>query len=204
MPRFVTASASYRINTEDRVLVLPIEAGWIVGVADGTGGLSGGAKAAELLVGGIHRAALPSFNVINPAAWAALLEALDDEIASEPTAGETTGVALAVSSGLVVGASCGDSKAYLSTPAGWRELTSHQSRKPRLGTGQAKARPFIADAQGILVVGTDGLFDYAKLDDLSRAILTASECGADALVRLVLERHRTLPDDIAVVVGWLT
>jgi serine/threonine protein phosphatase PrpC len=203
VPRFATASLSYRANTEDRALVYPVDAGWIVVVADGTGGISGGARAAELLVSGVRRAAPTSFLPTDAAAWTGLLERLDDEIAGDPEAGETTGVVLAVASGFVVGASCGDSRAYLSTAAGMRELTGHQSRKPRLGTGHAKAQPFSADAHGVLVVGTDGLFDYTKLDDISRTILTAPEGGADALVRLVLEQYRTLPDDIAVVVGWL-
>jgi len=204
MPRFVSAALSYRPNTEDRSVVLPVEEGWIVGVADGTGGISGGAKAAELFISGLRRAALsPNFNVADPVAWTTLAEALDDEIASDPQAGETTGVALAIASGLIAGASCGDSKAFLYTEVGWRELTRQQLRKPRLGTGRATARSFSVKAQGTLVVGTDGLFDYAKLDDMHRVVVPESAGAADALARLVVARHATPPDDIAVVVGWL-
>ena len=204
MPRFATESASGRASTEDRALLAPIEAGWLVVVADGTGGISGGARAAELLIRGVREAARTGFDTTDPAAWAALLDTLDDVIADDSDAGETTGVALMVTSGLVVGASCGDSRAFLFfTPAGARELTGQQPRKPRLGTGHAQAQPFCAEAHGVLVVGTDGLFDYVKLDDISRTILAAPAGSADVLIRLVLERHRSPPDDIAVVVGWL-
>jgi len=131
VPRFATATASYRENTEDRAMVLPVQAGWIVCIADGTGGISGGAAAAELFITGVRRAALQSrFDLADPATWATLVEALDDEIAAEPHAGETTGIALAITSGLVVGASCGDSRAWLSTRTGWQDLTSRQSRRP--------------------------------------------------------------------------
>ena len=95
-----------------------------------------------------------------------------------------------------------DSRAYLASSAGMRELTGRQSRKPRLGTGRANPRPFVADARGVLVVGTDGLFDYAALEDVSLTL--GDRAGsADSLVDLVREKHRTLPDDIAVVVGRL-
>lgn len=204
MPRFVTAAASPRAVTEDRATVLRADQGWLVCVADGTGGIAGGANAADQFVAGIRRAAQrPGFDMTSSTAWTALMQNLDHEIAAEPLAGETTGIALAVTSGLVVGASCGDSKALLSTSTGWRDLTSHQSRKPRLGTGRALAQPFTAEAHGTLVAGTDGLFDYAKLDDISDAVLHGSDDTADVLIRLVLGRYRVLPDDIAIVVGWL-
>lgn len=203
VPRFTSAEASYRSSTQDRAVVFRVETGWIVCVADGTGGMSGGARAAELFVTGIQRAALSGLAVTEPTAWLALLQALDREIAMDRLAGETTGIALAVASGHVVGASCGDSRADLSTEAGWQELTGNQLRRPRLGTGRAKARPFSTDAHGTLVVGTDGLFDYAKLDDMSRVVLSTSDNVGQALVDLVLDRHPSPPDDIAVVVGWL-
>lgn len=185
-------------------MVVPVDVGWLVCVADGTGGIAGGAKAADLFVTGVQRTACRAgIDLTSPTAWAALVQHLDHEIAAEPLAGETTGIALAVASGLVVGASCGDSRVLLSASTGWRDLTSQQRRKPRLGTGRAWAQPFTAEAHGTLVVGTDGLFDYLKLDDISRTVLHASEDAADVLIRMVVDRYRTPPDDIAIVVGWL-
>jgi PPM family protein phosphatase len=204
MAHFVTATASARAISEDRALVAPIDAGWVVCVADGTGGMSGGAQAADLFVTGVRRAACGAgFDLTSASVWTALLQHLDQKIAAAPLAGETTGIALAVTPGLVIGASCGDSRALLSTSTGWHDLTSNQLRKPRLGTGRACARPFTVEARGTLVVGTDGLFDYAKLDDIADALRHGTDDTADVLVRLVLDRYRAPPDDIAVVVGWL-
>ena len=196
MPRFATAAISSGATTADRATVVPLDIGWLVCVADGVGGIAGGARAADLFVTGAQRTVCGAgFDLTSPSAWAALVQDLDHEIAAEPRAGETTGIALAVTSGLVVGASCGVSRALLLTATGWRDLTSEQHRKPRLGTGRAWAQPFTAEAHGTLVVGTDGLFDYVKLDEICRTVLLASEDAADILIRLELDRYRTPPDD---------
>jgi serine/threonine protein phosphatase PrpC len=204
MFHFVTTTASYRPTTEDRIAVFSVQDGWIVCVADGVGGMPGGAKAAELFVSGIARAARThGFDMAEPATWIALLEILDNEIARDPLAGETTGVALGITSGSVVGASCGNSRAYLSKQADWQELTRLQFLRPRLGSGRARGRSFGADAHGTLVVATDGLFDYVRMEGIPPAFLREAASAGDALVRLVLDQHRHLPDDIAIVVGWL-
>ena len=56
MPRFATAAASFRERAEDRVLVWRVGEIWVVCVADGSGGVSGAAKAAETLVAGVRQA----------------------------------------------------------------------------------------------------------------------------------------------------
>ncbi len=202
--RFTIATDSHRANTEDRAMVLPVEDGAILCIADGTGGLPGGARAAELFVERVRCAALaPSFAQGDPDAWSALLESIDIHIAADRMAGETTGIAIAVIENRLVGASSGDSRAYLVAASGWRELTAGQCRKPRLGTGRARPKSFEAKARGVLVAGTDGLFDYAEFDDISRVVLSMPDEAVGALVRLVRDRHRRLPDDIAVVVGRL-
>lgn len=204
MPRFATAAASPKASSEDRALVIPTDLGAIVCIADGTGGASGGGRAAELFVEGIRHATLHTrLDTTDPAAWIALLHELDHHIAADPHAGETTGIAFAIASGALIGASCGDSRAYLATPTSFHELTRDQHRKPRLGTGRAIAQSFMTAAHGILVVATDGLFDHAKLADIQRTALHPSADPAAALVHLVIDHHRTPPDDITVIVGWL-
>jgi serine/threonine protein phosphatase PrpC len=84
-----------------------------------------------------------------------------------------------------------------------RELTSGQSHRPRLGTGRASVQPFGAEARGVLVAATDGLFDYINLNEMTNAVRAESADAGDALIRLVLDRHKALPDDVAIVVGWL-
>jgi PPM family protein phosphatase len=200
--RLFTAAASHRAGSEDRLDIVATADASIVTVADGTGGISGGALAAEHVTAGVRARVLAASPVSDPASWASILEQLDREIADDRNAGETTAVALAIFAGEVVGASVGDSRAYLVTPSGAVELTSAQRRKPRLGTGRATAVGFRAPAEGVLVVGTDGLFDYAKLDDIVATLGTPDDDPAAALVDFVRRRHPTLPDDMTVVVGW--
>jgi serine/threonine protein phosphatase PrpC len=204
MPRFMTAVASFHDRTEDRALVLPMGDDHIVCVADGSGGVSGATMAAELFVAGVQRAVgARDIDLGDPVAWMALLGDLDGDIARRPGAGETTGIALAVTATAVVGASVGDSRAWL-FGEGATELTSEQIRKPRIGTGRSSARSFIADAKGVLVVGTDGLFDHVRIDEIGAVARKASSTNpADDLIRILRSRFRTLPDDVAVVVARL-
>jgi serine/threonine protein phosphatase PrpC len=201
--RFAAAAASFREKTEDRTLVLRVGDHCIIAVADGSGGMTGGGTAAEMFVAGIKRASdSRDIDFDDPSAWVALLKMLDEEIERLPLAGETTGIALAVTPRSVVGASAGDSRAWLFAENSY-ELTRNQTRKPRFGTGRAEPRPFTGPARGTLVVGTDGLFDYAAVDDIRAMTRVASQHTADALVELPRARTRALPDDVAVVVAWL-
>lgn len=203
MPRFATAAASFRERTEDRVLVWPVGEIWVVCVADGSGGVSGAAKAAETFVAGVRQAIdARAVDPTDPLACVGLLKVLDREIERDPVAGETTGIVLAVTPTSVVGASVGDSRAWLFTKVA-TELTEGQARKPRLGTGGALPKAFTAPSGGVLVAGTDGLFDYAAIADISAIARNGSLDGADALVRLPVSRAKTFSDDVAVVIGWL-
>lgn len=201
---FFSRSASYRANTEDRALALNVGRGWIVCIADGTGGVSGGAHAAELFIAGVSRAAeQPAFDLTSPGELAALLDALDREIARDPLAGETTGIAIAITSSTLVGASSGNSQAWLGSSNRWHELTEHQLAKARLGTGCSQARPFAGNPYGTLLVATDGLFDYVRFGDIANVLGSAPADPAAALVQLVASGFRKLPDDVAVIVGLL-
>jgi len=205
MPQFATAAASSGEKTEDRTLVTRACDGWLVCVADGTGGGSGAALAAEMFVSGVRRAVEErGLEIREPDAFVSLLEDLDHEIKRHPIASETTGIALAITPTSIVGASVGDSRAWLFTADGAVELTADQVRKPRLGSGGALPRWFATTAKGTLVVGTDGLFDNAAIADIAaiaRAGLAAA--AADALIGHLRGRFRALPDDVAVVVGRL-
>ncbi|MCC7000051.1 MAG: hypothetical protein IT370_35960 [Deltaproteobacteria bacterium] len=202
MTRFETAAASPRESSEDRHLVMQVGDAWVIAVADGTGGISGGARAADLVIAGVRDSATqPGLDVASASAWTGLLLELDRSISAEARAGETTGVVLAVTSDLVIGASCGDSRAYLIDPAGAHELTRDQQRKPRLGSGRALPRPFAAGAAGTLLVASDGLFDYVSIAAIRDTVVRGGSGLASALVELVVARCRQLPDDIVVITG---
>jgi PPM family protein phosphatase len=202
MSRFATATASFRQNPDDRVLVVPVGPDWIVCVADGTGGRSGGAQAADMFVASVRQAVDERINLTDSAAWISLLHVIDEEIRRDPSAGETTGIAIAVTGTSIVGASVGDSRAWLFSD-GAAELTANQHRKPRLGSGHSRPESFTAAPHGILVAGTDGLFDHVGIDEI-RAVATQSfDRAADAVAQLPRGRSGTLPDDVAVAIGWL-
>lgn len=110
---------------------------------------------------------------------------------------------MAVTASDIVGASCGDSQAWLLGDAASLELTKDQSRKPRLGTGRAAPKSFCARPDGVLLVGTDGLFDHATRADITTIVLADPDAAADALLALLRAKFRSLPDDVAIVVGLL-
>jgi hypothetical protein len=193
MMRVAVATASPRRASDDRALVLERPWGHVVCVADGAGGMASGARAAEAAVDGVARA-VDGLDAADSGAWARLLEAIDRDVAAAGHGGETTCVALAIVGDAIIGASIGDSRAWLFAGAGSTELTAGQHRTPRLGSGAATAVPFRAAVDGPLVVATDGLFDHVPLADVARLA-----GDADALIDLIRSRYRTLPDDVAIV-----
>ncbi len=175
----------------------------IVVVADGVGGISGGAMAAELLVRLVEQAILaPDFTPRRAGAWIELLTRADLALESDLHAGETTGIVLAVHERGLVGASCGDSGAWqIGDDGSIDDLTAAQHRKLRLGSGKARpvgfSRPSLARA---LVVATDGLFSYARPSALAERVLDADlESAVNALVKLVRLPSGGLQDDVGVV-----
>jgi len=173
----------------------------VVVVADGAGGVVGAESAAELLVTEVERAALDAaFDVLTPAAWSALLARVDQALAGDARAGETTAVVVAVSARGVAGASTGDSGAWIVRRHDVDELTAGQPRKARLGSGAVEPVAFARSAlDGTLLVASDGLFAYTTAARISARVrggdLEAAVAGLVSLVRLP---SGELMDDIAV------
>jgi hypothetical protein len=99
--------------------------------------------------------------------------------------------------------SAGDSEAWVVGPTSIDDLTVHQQRA-RVGSGRAAAVAFHRQAlDGVLVVGTDGLFKYAAQERVAAIVralnplVEAARCLSE-LVRLSSGR---LQDDFAVVVA---
>lgn len=198
------ATASHRAHSQDRLLVANVGDAWILGLADGAGGVAGGAEAAELFIARVHQAAYQrAFDTTTPEAWSALLVQIDEEIRASPAAGETTGIAIAVRPTELVGASSGDSEAWRFAAEVRDQLTEGQARRPRLGSGRALPRGFRAASNGVLVLGSDGLFGHALHDDIARIALADPRHAATGLVEHLTSRYRRLPDDVAVIVGAL-
>jgi serine/threonine protein phosphatase PrpC len=177
---------------DDRAAVVPIDDGLVVVVADGAGGTGGGAQAAQAIVDAV---------VANPhrTDWSAALVDLDEVVCGR---GQSTAVIVHVTAGGIAGASAGDSGAWILRGGAVQELTLGQTRKPLVGDG---CEPFAFGSgplDGTLVVATDGLFRYAKRQDIAFVVERGEppEVIARRLVDLVRLPNRELQDDVAVIV----
>lgn len=210
-PLFATAHALAFVREpgEDRLDLIHRDDALSLVVADGAGGVSGGARAAELLIEVVRQTIdAPSFDMQRPETCVELLSHADHALEADPHAGKTTGIVLTVgSNGSITGASCGDSGAWVVSGEGTiDDLTAHQHRKLRLGSGRAKPVPFSRPQfMGTLLVATDGLFNYARperiahlarQDDLHQAVR--------GLIRLVRLPNGGLQDDVGVILARTT
>src|SRR5689334_19787991 len=121
--------APRRGEGQDRGLVLPCEHGVVIALADGAGGTSGGARAAKAVVDRVAAVATHAY------VWSMLPAELDH---AQIGYGQTTAVVLWVTRDRIVGASAGDSGAWIvrdDRADQIVELTEHQHRKPLIGDG---------------------------------------------------------------------
>lgn len=182
---------------QDRATAIPAPGGWLVALADGAGGMGGGAAAAERLI--------DVFSKLAPVApstdWAAALARFDQELSAHPSGGQTTGVVAFIDSDRVVGASVGDSSAWLLSGGVVIDLTTQQRRKPLLGSGDAVAVRFEAAHRGSrLLFASDGLTKYTTADRIRTLAAGESiEAAADALANSVRLPSDALQDDVGVV-----
>jgi PPM family protein phosphatase len=178
---------------------VPTAQGYLLALADGVGNSGAGATAAEYVVAALTKLA--------PAAgstdWFEALCALDDELSLRGSGGQTTGVVASGDSSRIVGASLGDSCAWLISPAGeMTDLTARQRRRPLLGSGEALPVQFEAELTGgRLLLASDGLVKYATVERICALAIqgTVSE-AANAVANSVRLPSGALQDDVAVVV----
>jgi serine/threonine protein phosphatase PrpC len=201
--RFIPAKAlaSSRQESEDRAEVFEIGDVVVVALADGAGGVRGGAAASDALINAVRcRMAEATFDAHDLRAWSEVFKSTDIDLATG-MAGETTAVVTVVSPHGIMGISAGDSEAWVLGLPGIDRLTENQDRQ-RLGSGRARPVVFHRRAlDGMLVVGTDGLFKNAR-PALIAAAATEANAGAAAerLVSLPRASSGRYPDDVAVVV----
>ena len=185
---------AYRSRCEDRVDVIDQGERTIIVVADGAGGVGNGDVAAESVL----REVRSIYHRIETAEqWQDALRQFDFSI----SAGESTVVVVDLHSDFIIGASVGDSAAWIIDDGRIIDLTSRQVRKPLLGSHEARPVAFSHQAlSGVLIVGTDGFFDYAKREAVPP---TVSQCDFFAIPRTCLEMVRLpsgdLWDDVGLV-----
>jgi serine/threonine protein phosphatase PrpC len=173
---------------EDRAAVFPRPNAFVVAVADGGGGVA----AADAVLAAVRAAGVPA----DAAACVDVLAKLD-----QPLGAESTAVVAVLLGDRLIGASVGDSSAWLVTAQGFEDLTEGQNKKQVIGSGQAVPVPFTRfEPHGTLLVATDGLFKYVPHDRIAELARNVDlEAAADQL--LVAPRLATgaWPDDVAIV-----
>ena len=185
---------AYRERCEDRIDVIVDGDRTLIVVADGAGGTGDGHLAAETVI----RETRANFTAIeNSTDWSTFLSQLDHRVHS----GETTAVIVDVRPDRILGASVGDSCAWVIDGADVTDLTRTQTRKPLLGSQSAKPAPFWhGPLNGILLVGSDGFFDYAKRDQITPLIgRTDFFAVPSACVDMVRLPSGDLWDDTAII-----
>ncbi len=116
-------------TSHDRLSVLRDAHRTLIALADGTVAGHGSQAAAASTVSELARCfrngALPQ----DPQDWVMVLEAIDHVVFAEPGAGETSALVMLVHEGVVVGASVGDSLAYVVSPDGTEKLLTGKTRQ---------------------------------------------------------------------------
>lgn len=185
---------------QDRVELLRINDAIIIILADGAGGIGDGARAADFVVQNIQNAAVGASENHNGLYWQDVLIKLDKNLAAD-SVGESTAVVINLIGNAVMGASVGDSQAWLVGDDGFECPTDRQIRKPLIGSGSAMPVPFEKLHRGRrLIVGSDGLFNYATVNRILEIVRNSPIADAPAaLIDSARLRSGNLQDDISVV-----
>jgi PPM family protein phosphatase len=190
----VTAAESYRERSEDRIAVFDSEDRTVIVVADGAGGVGSGDIAADTVIREIQS----EYQQVHSADhWNAMLRQMDCRIG----VGESTAVVVDIRPYGIVGASVGDSQAWIIADGKITDLTQFQNRKPLLGSGFAEPVSFMhSSLDGVLIVATDGFFNYAKSDGIT-AMISRSDFYtiAKSCIEMVRLPSGDLWDDITLV-----
>lgn len=200
---FVTARQIHAGGKElqDRAEIVQLGSNMLLILADGAGGRSGGAEAAEFVI----RQAKQTFysSDLSPNGLSEFLKSIDRQMVSDGNFGETTCVLIVLSQNGIIGTSVGDSGAWCVSPSGVDDLTSRQSRKPFLGTGGVNPIGFERESlNGTLLIASDGLLKYTSSERIAAAALVADlECATQNLVGLVRYASGALPDDVSVLLA---
>lgn len=199
---------SYRAETEDRAVIVPLPDGGVgLILADGAGGRANGGAAATrtvTLAETALRNATPR-GLARSGFYETLIRALDRAERDCPDSGETTLVVVVLSARHIVGASVGDSEAWwVASATDCRVVTENQHRKTYIGSGMTTPVAFSVPVPraGTLLMATDGLFKYADPDSICRVVAEGGLASAAGLGELA--RGRTsgkLYDDLAVLLA---
>ena len=184
---------------QDRAEIFWLGLNLVLVVADGVGGRSGAAEAADFVARRVKQT-LPSAS-LSPKGICELLESIDQQMVAAGNVGETTCVIAVLSENGIIGASVGDSGALCISTSGVDNLAGSQSGKPFLGRGCATPFAFVRGSlNGTLLVASDGLLKYTSAERIAAVVLADDvDTSAQNLVGLVRYSSGALPDDISIL-----
>lgn len=171
------------------------EEGLIIAFSDGAGGSGDGLHAAKSTIQCV-KSHLDSLT--DAADCEHVLKQADHQISG----GESTGIVIVIRNGQLFGASAGDSGATIVDYEELTNLTKYQNQKPRLGSRLAQPVGFESRFDtGLLLVSSDGFWNYVKQDQLILACANIDfPVAGKQLTDLVRLKSRELIDDVGIVV----
>ena len=199
MMAIATRSRPGGSTNQDRMAYCEGPGGTFIIVADGAGGAGGEAAAAAVALVEFARSEAAT-QVLTAATCEQLLRDADRVVAKNNEAGFCTAIIAVVNDGCVFGASVGDSEAWMVLGEQFYDLTRAQVRKPLLGSGEATPIAFGSlPLNGTLILGTDGLFKYARRSAILLGVANEDiEHAADELVKAAKLPSGGFQDDITV------
>ena len=132
---------------QDRAEIVQSGDRTVISIADGAGGVAGGAAAAETLISNVRESCS---HLLTPDDCYRLLLQVDDVLAGSGS-GETTAVIAVVTPEIIFGAIVGDSGARIYHSKVETFLTAAGPPKPLLGSGEARVRKFGTSLEGTLL-----------------------------------------------------
>ena len=193
---FETASTTeaWQSVCQDRVAVFAGSDRTVIVVADGGGGTGSGDQASKAVVEEVQRA-VPTTDTLEARRGAR-------QIDYRVGCGESTAVVVDLRIDRILGASVGDSQAWIVKGEDITDLTMHQQRKPLLGSAEVVPIGFShGKLDGLLIVATDGFCKYVNRAEMVK-VLPYEDFAVlpRSLVKLVRLRSGALNDDVGIVV----
>lgn len=154
-------------SSHDRLSVLRDGHRTLIALADGADSSREAQVAAACAVDELARCFRNGTLPEEPRDWVMILETIDRVVLSDRDAGETSALVMLVQRGVVVGASVGDSLAYLVPELGEPCLLTRRRRAlPRMGTGIARPLGFgPVQIQGKLITRRAARFESEELPE---------------------------------------
>jgi serine/threonine protein phosphatase PrpC len=185
---------------EDRLLLEQSEQRTLAIVADGAGGMGGGAVAAEMACS-LSAQIMRTMSPRTQDGWEQCLVDVDRALVRSGSGGQCTVVIAEIAKNQIAGVSVGDSGAWLLTARETLDLTELQHRKPLLGSGEASPVRFgPVHFSGRLLLATDGLFKYANRRHIEECAMALTvDAAVERLIAGLRLRSGTLQDDVAII-----